>query len=60
MITYVHRVGRTGRANTSGKAITFFTDEDRPVLRSLANMLKVSGCNVPEWIFSLKKLNKKD
>lgn len=42
MINYIHRVGRTGRAGTSGKAITFFTDDDKPLLRSLANVLKVS------------------
>lgn len=54
MITYVHRVGRTGRAGTTGKAITFFTDEDKPMLRSLGNVLKVSGCEVPSWLFDLK------
>lgn len=41
MITYIHRVGRTGRAGQQGKAITFYTDEDKPLLRSLANVLKV-------------------
>lgn len=41
-INYIHRVGRTGRANQKGKAITFFSDEDRPLLRSLGNMLKIS------------------
>ena len=41
MINYIHRVGRTGRAGTTGKAITFFTDNDKPLLRSLANVLKV-------------------
>ncbi|KAM3140403.1 hypothetical protein pb186bvf_007563 [Paramecium bursaria] len=60
MITYVHRVGRTGRAGNSGKAITFFTDEDKPSLKSLANILKVSGCDVPEWILGLRKIDKKD
>ena len=60
MITYVHRVGRTGRAGNSGKAITFFTDEDKPLLKSLANILKVSGCDVPEWILGLRKIDKKD
>lgn len=58
MLTYIHRVGRTGRAGASGRAITFFTDEDKPLLRSLANVLKISGCDVPEWIFELKSLNK--
>ena len=26
MLTYIHRVGRTGRADRNGSAITFFTD----------------------------------
>ena len=55
MITYVHRVGRTGRANRKGRAITFFTDVDKPMLRSLGNLLKSSGVDVPEWILTLKK-----
>ena len=43
IINYIHRVGRTGRAGMSGKAITFYTNEDKPLLRSLGNMLKTSG-----------------
>lgn len=42
MINYIHRVGRTGRAGQSGNAVSFFTDEDRPLLRGLGNMLKIS------------------
>jgi ATP-dependent RNA helicase DDX52/ROK1 len=51
MINYVHRVGRTGRAGQPGAAITFFSEEDKPLLKSLANVLKISGCDVPDWIF---------
>ncbi len=58
IISYIHRVGRTGRANRSGKALTFYTDADKPYLKGLANMLKTSGCEVPEWIFKLKKAKK--
>ncbi len=54
MITYVHRVGRTGRGGRPGKALTFFNDEDKPLLRPMANLLKVSGCEVPEWVLSVK------
>jgi ATP-dependent RNA helicase DDX52/ROK1 len=44
MLTYIHRVGRTGRADRTGTAITFYCDEDRNQLRSLGNLLKISGC----------------
>lgn len=32
--SYVHRIGRTGRAGREGKAVTFFTDEDAPYLKT--------------------------
>ncbi|KAF8746199.1 hypothetical protein AX14_000005 [Amanita brunnescens Koide BX004] len=35
--SYVHRIGRTGRAGQEGKAITYFTDEDAPYLKSSAD-----------------------
>ncbi|XP_076248949.1 DExD-box helicase 52 isoform X2 [Calliopsis andreniformis] len=36
-ISYVHRIGRTGRAGHRGKAITFFTEQDTTNLRSRGN-----------------------
>lgn len=60
MISYVHRVGRTGRAKREGKAITFFTDVDKPILKDLGNLLKSSGCEVPDWVLNLKKMSRKD
>jgi len=47
-VSYIHRVGRTGRAGMRGKAVTFFTDQDRPLLRSIANVIREAGCPVPE------------
>ncbi|MGH0189941.1 UNVERIFIED_CONTAM: hypothetical protein FKN15_040749 [Acipenser sinensis] len=32
-VEYIHRIGRTGRAGHRGKAITLFTEEDKPLLR---------------------------
>lgn len=32
---YTHRIGRTGRAERTGKACTFITDEDRDLVRAL-------------------------
>jgi ATP-dependent RNA helicase DDX52/ROK1 len=48
--SYVHRVGRTGRAGRRGVAYTMFTDEEGDQLRSIANVLKISGCAVPDWM----------
>ncbi|KAI0063196.1 P-loop containing nucleoside triphosphate hydrolase protein [Artomyces pyxidatus] len=56
--SYIHRIGRTGRAGREGKAITYFTDEDAPYLKSIANVLLQSGSQVPEWILKLPKPSK--
>ena len=39
---YVHRIGRTGRANMDGVAISFITADDRDALRSLERFIKRS------------------
>lgn len=48
-----------GRAGRKGKAITYFTQDDKPRLRSIANILRNSGCKVPEYMLTLKKRSKK-
>lgn len=58
-ISYIHRIGRTGRAGRRGKAITYFTQDDKPKLRSIANILRTSGCKVPEYMLTIKKQSKK-
>eukprot|EP01038_Epipyxis_sp_PR26KG_P010123 gene10123-13607_t len=58
-VSYIHRIGRTGRAGQQGKAITFFTEEDMPRIRSIANVIKLSGCFVPDWMLSIKPMNTK-
>jgi hypothetical protein len=36
-----------------GEAITFYTQDDFEQLRSIANVMKASGCeDLPEWIFT--------
>jgi len=57
-VSYIHRVGRTGRAGRRGKAITMFTEDDIINLRSIANVMKSSGCDIPEWILQIKKPNR--
>lgn len=62
--SYVHRVGRTGRAGRRGRAVTFFTKEDAPFLRSVLNLIKGAAgeglkAQVPEYLLSLPKTSKK-
>ncbi|GBP15993.1 Probable ATP-dependent RNA helicase DDX52 [Eumeta japonica] len=54
-ISYIHRIGRAGRAGQRGKAITFFTQDDVVNLRSIAAVMKQSGCDVPEYMLKLKQ-----
>ena len=60
IVSYIHRVGRTGRAGNKGTAITLFTDSDKPYLRSIANLMKKSGCDVPDWILELKQPTRRE
>jgi ATP-dependent RNA helicase RhlE len=38
--TYVHRIGRTGRAGTQGIAIGFCQEDERPYLRDIEKLIK--------------------
>jgi ATP-dependent RNA helicase DeaD len=40
--SFVHRIGRTGRAGTTGKAITFYSSDDRPLLATIEKELNIS------------------
>ncbi len=42
--TYVHRIGRTGRAGASGKAISFCVEEEKEFLRDIQKLI---GKKVP-------------
>lgn len=39
--SYVHRIGRTGRAGMTGLAITFYSSADKPLLEAIENGLKI-------------------
>ncbi|KAM3601409.1 uncharacterized protein V6R79_012282 [Siganus canaliculatus] len=58
-VEYIHRIGRTGRAGHQGKAITLFTENDKPLLRSIANVIKQAGCPVPDYMIGFKKIHSK-
>jgi ATP-dependent RNA helicase RhlE len=36
---YIHRIGRTGRVNNNGDALTFVTSSDRAMVSSIERML---------------------
>ena len=47
--TYVHRIGRTGRAGNTGVAFSFCSQEDTPMLRSIQKLTgkKLSTLSIP-------------
>ena len=44
---YVHRIGRTGRAEKSGRAITFFTDAELGPLANVEGLMRVRVPRAP-------------
>lgn len=40
--TYVHRIGRTGRAGNSGTAISFCSAEERPFLKDIQKLISLA------------------
>jgi len=59
-VSYIHRIGRTGRAGRNGEAVTFFTEEDRTILRTIAQVMRNSGCAVPEYLLHTRKPTRDD
>ncbi|MFS4417091.1 DEAD/DEAH box helicase [Maribacter sp. 2307ULW6-5] len=49
--TYVHRIGRTGRASASGIAISFCDKDERPYLRDIEKLIKQAVPRLPEHQF---------
>ncbi|KAI9331878.1 putative ROK1-ATP-dependent RNA helicase [Obelidium mucronatum] len=58
--SYIHRIGRTGRAGREGSAVTLFTKADSEYLKIVVNVMKESGCEVPDWMLDLKNPNMKE
>lgn len=40
--TYVHRIGRTGRAGLEGKAISFCAADERPFLKDIQKLIRIN------------------
>lgn len=49
--TYVHRIGRTGRADASGMALSFCDMDERPYLKDIEKLIKQSVPRMPEHQF---------
>ena len=45
---YVHRIGRTGRAGATGRAISLVTEDDQALFPELVDYLKQKGQRIPE------------
>ncbi|RUS72743.1 hypothetical protein EGW08_019493 [Elysia chlorotica] len=56
---YIHRIGRTGRAEKKGTAFTFITDGDAGKVDDLINVLKDAKQEVPQDLLDLAMLNSK-
>lgn len=53
--TYIHRIGRTGRAGLGGKAIAFCDSEEKPLLRDIQKLIKRTLPEVKDHRYSLDK-----
>ncbi|KAJ3691919.1 hypothetical protein LUZ60_012269 [Juncus effusus] len=48
--SYVHRIGRTGRAGKSGLATAFFDGSNYAIAKSLTDLMKEANQQVPDWL----------
>lgn len=58
MEDYVHRIGRTARAGSTGTAITFFTKDSANKARQLIDLLKEAKQEVPEKLYEFCRHNR--
>ncbi|GMT04748.1 hypothetical protein PENTCL1PPCAC_26922, partial [Pristionchus entomophagus] len=47
---YVHRIGRTGRVETSGLATSFFNDKNSNLARELMDLIVEANQELPDWL----------
>lgn len=52
--TYVHRIGRTGRAGASGIALSFCDDEEKEYLRDINKLIGKNVPMVPEHPYQMR------
>ena len=54
---YVHRIGRTGRAGSSGISTAFFNRNNKNIVRDLATLLRETDKEVPDWLETIAHEN---
>jgi len=57
---YIHRIGRTGRANKKGHSLTYITPDEGHVASKLIKILKEAEQDVPEDLIELSKNSAKN
>lgn len=59
---YIHRIGRTGRAENEGNALTFTTEQDQEVLTSIETLmdLKIPVLDFPEEVPISSKMTEEE
>ncbi len=53
LATYTHRIGRTGRQNRPGTAVSFFTRNFEPMAKDLVHFLKKCGQPIDPYLTQL-------
>lgn len=53
--TYIHRIGRTGRAGKKGESVSFFTPDDQPMANDLISVMKGAGQEPPLELTQLSR-----
>merc|ERR1719300_1591055 len=54
---YIHRIGRTGRANKKGNSLTYMTSDDARFAKKLIKILEEADQEVPEDLVKLMDLS---
>jgi len=55
---YIHRIGRTGRADNKGHSITYVTPDEGHVAHKLIRIMRKAGQEVPEDLIELAEFSK--